>query len=294
MKKRLLALFVIGFLVKASYAQTDSVFYHHSKFKSQYGASGGYPSMDYYRYATRFTPPYYPAQLVGLKAWFRNAANPSSFKTVVYKDPSGAKNGPVSSTPDYISANAINNPATGGFTDSAYSYYDDLTSQNIIVAAGDVYAGVTQHPNTNGFVGAAIDTSNALGTQDRPWAYYGVWAKMVSYCFVDGEWGFTAYFKHTATSVNELNNTLASVDVFPQPAREDAYVSYELKENASVSISVMNSVGEMAILNVVSKESQSAGNYTVSIPVGELSNGIYFVRLETNGAQTVKKLVVIR
>src|SRR5438105_452667 len=104
MKKLLLSLLVVTALFKTSHSQNDSVFYHHSIFTSQYGASGAFPSADYDRFVTRFTPPYYPAQLVGMKAWFRNAANPSTFKTVVYKDPAAGKNGPPSATPDYISA----------------------------------------------------------------------------------------------------------------------------------------------------------------------------------------------
>ena len=196
-------------------AQTDSVYYHHGSFQSQYGSSGATPTADFYRYVTRFTPPSYPAQLIGMKVWFRNAGNPSSFKWVIYKDSSGNALGPQSS-PDYMSPTAISNPASGGVTDSSYSYFTDFTTENIMISGGDVYAGVTQHPQINGFLGISIDTSNAF-TQDRPWVFNGGWTRMINWAFIDGEWGITAYFSSIPNSVGKFEGPVFSIPVFPNP-----------------------------------------------------------------------------
>src|ERR1051326_2010233 len=293
MKKVLLSFFILA-SVSLSFAQTDSVYYHHSVFTSQYGSNGAYPSTDYYRYVTRFTPPYYPAQLVGVKCWFRNAGNPSQFKTVVYKDPTGGKTGPTSNNPDYISAAPITNPAQGGVTDSAYSYFDNLTSKNILVTAGDVYAVATQYLQTNGFLGIAIDTSNALGSQDRPWVFTGSWTKMINWAFINGEWGITAYFIPSTVSAEDMSVNNFSVAVFPQPATDEANVAYELKENSSMNISLYNSLGEKVISNIEQNEDKAAGNYLTTFDVSDLPSGIYFVKLEIGNEQVVKKLSVVK
>ena len=73
MKKQLLSIFVSFIIAEVSFAQMDTVFYHTSQFTSQYGTGGGQPTVDFYKYATRFTPSIpYPCKLVKMKAWFRN------------------------------------------------------------------------------------------------------------------------------------------------------------------------------------------------------------------------------
>ena len=294
MKKQLLSIFVMFCLVSASFGQSTPVQYHTTHFTSQYGTAGAQPMVDHSKIVARFTPTIpYPCKLVKLKAWFRNCLNPSQFNWVAFLDASGAANGPQTPAPTYLSTANFKNPAQGGVQDMAYADSIDLTSQNIILTAGDVYAGVTEHLQINPFIGVAVDTDN-VSTPDRNWVYSGAWYKAVNWIFADASWGITAYFAPTVTDVEEGSSAFSAVGIFPQPASTEATVSYEVKENTSVSISVLNSVGEKVMTNILDKENQSAGNYAVSFPVSSLSNGIYFVRLESNGAQTVKKLVVIR
>src|SRR5262245_35107130 len=85
MMKNICAIFFVITALNA-FSQNDSVYYHDSGFESQYGASGAYPAEDYLQMIARFTPPYYPAQLVGVRVWFRNAVQPSFYKVVVRAD----------------------------------------------------------------------------------------------------------------------------------------------------------------------------------------------------------------
>ncbi len=274
---------------KSSFSQIDSVSYHDGTFESQYGAGGAYPTTDFYRYATRFTPPYYPANLVGIKAWFRNAANPSSFKFVVYKDSSGAANGPLSAVPDFISPAEISNPSSNGTPDSSYGYYGDISSQNIVVTAGDVYAGVTQHPIQDGFVGITIDDTNTF-TQDRPWAFYGAWTEMINWAFVDGEWGITAYFTPVVNEVQNPEVKETSLFVYPNPAKEDAVITYELKKNSSLSLKIVDLIGNV-ILQPADNVSQEAGRHSIEAGIKKLSAGIYFVMIQTESNANVIKFI---
>ncbi|MBK5283780.1 MAG: hypothetical protein JJE25_00105, partial [Bacteroidia bacterium] len=79
-------------------AQSDSVRYHDGGFESQYGAAGAYPGTDYMQCIVRFTPPYYPALLTGIRAYFRNALTPAPFRFIIYTDPAANATGPVTSS----------------------------------------------------------------------------------------------------------------------------------------------------------------------------------------------------
>jgi len=289
--KSFIFLFFSCFLLIAnnSYSQVDSVLYHDGTFESQYGASGAYPSTDFYRYATRFTPPYYPANLVGIKAWFRNAANPSSFKFVVYKDSTGAAIGPQSAVPDFISPVEINNPSSNGVADSSYGYYGDISSQQILITSGDVYAGVTQHPMQDGFVGIAIDNTNAF-TQDRPWAYYGAWTEMISWVFVDGEWGITAYFTPVNNGVQNISGNDPALFIYPNPANEDAVITYWLDKTSFVNLKLVD-VFSNDVMQIAASEKQDAGNHSVEADLKKLSTGIYFVMMQTESSRSVVKFI---
>src|SRR5262245_46898513 len=159
MKKIYTILFVT--LALQAFSQNDSVYYHDFGFESQYGAAGAYPAEDYLQFITRFTPPYYPAQLIGVRVWFRNAAQPSFYKIIVRSDTSASVSA-NNSTLVYMSPSGIPNPSSGGTPDSAYSDYVDLSAQNLVFNQGDVYAGVTQNLQINGFVGFALDTNSAI------------------------------------------------------------------------------------------------------------------------------------
>lgn len=293
MKKQLLSAFILSVLVISAFAQTK-VQYHTNKFTSQYGTSGMVPSTDFSKIVTRFTPTIaYPCKLVKMKAWFRNSLNPSKFNWVVYLDPTGAAAGP-GNTPFYLSTTNNINPAAGGVADSAYVDSVDLTSKNIVLTSGDVYAGVTEHFQTNPFIGITQDVTNT-STADRHWVYSGAWYQAVNWVFANASWGITAYFSPTtATYVDEVPALFNAVEVFPQPASSEATLNYLLSENATVSISLLNAVGEAVDMKVINAEDQPAGEYSVQFPVSQLAGGIYFIRLEANNTAVMKKLVVVK
>ncbi|MCX6269715.1 MAG: T9SS type A sorting domain-containing protein [Bacteroidetes bacterium] len=271
--------------------QTDSVYYHTGHFTTQYGANGSYPSYDYYRFTTRFTPAWYPAQLTGIKAWFRNAAQPSNIKFVVYKDPSGAANGPLSNVADYISPLAIPNPASGGIPDSAYSGFTDLEPEQILITAGDVYCGVTQSNINNGFAGMAIDTANNYPT-DRPWALVGgIWIKMITWTFINGEWGISAYFTPYGVSAETgIPGNQASLSVYPSPADNHTVLTYQLQENAVVSVKILNLL-ESEVMVVANNEKLAAGIHSSNISLETLSPGLYIISLTTGSLSQQIKLL---
>ncbi len=189
-------------------AQTDSLLYHDLQMESQWGST---TNGDYFGCFVRFTPPSYPARLVGIRAYFRNAGNPSTIKYKVYSNPSGQPNGGVSAL--YLSPAPLPNPAAGGVANQDYSDYVDLTSQNIIINNGDLYAGVVQNI---GFFGIGIDNlPNSSVAPDRQWQWMNVfgtdyWNTLSSQAS-SGQFGITAFFLPFNTSLPELNEEVQIV-----------------------------------------------------------------------------------
>ncbi len=278
-------LLFIFFFASTIFAQPDSVFYHDGSFENQWGSGGATLQYDYYRYVERFTPPYYPAKLVGIRGWFRNATDPTStLRAVWYPEPTGSATGPGVIT-GTLTSTIYTNPAIGGVTDSSYSLYMDISSYMVTINSGDVYAGVTQHQMQNGFLALAMDNQNNF-TLDRPWVFAGTWYQMQQWAFVNGEWGLAAYFMPVTTGVDEMKNEM-NISAFPNPAKDNTDVTYLLKENTNVTMALYNAIGEK-VEEIISNEKQNSGSHFVTISTAHLSKGIYFLRLNSSVVKLCK------
>jgi hypothetical protein len=83
--------------------------------------------------------------------------------------------------------------------------------------------------------------------------------------------------------------SIATVSVYPNPVKDLAKVSLNLKQNASVTVEVTNLVGQQVMS--FNKGSMSAGNQTFSIDASQLSSGVYFVSVIVNGQKFTQKMV---
>jgi hypothetical protein len=89
----------------------------------------------------------------------------------------------------------------------------------------------------------------------------------------------------------DQNNDLNHLSVYPNPANEKATISIVSPANEMIHYSLMDVTGkviEQKDLEVVS------GINTLEININQLhlSKGIYFIKLSSNGEETVKKLIV--
>jgi hypothetical protein len=86
------------------------------------------------------------------------------------------------------------------------------------------------------------------------------------------------------------NTFVNSVSVYPNPAVSTANVSFNLKNNANVDITVTDVTGKVVYSNTLSNV--VAGNQKVVINTESLNNGIYMVNIISNGSKTTEKFVV--
>jgi hypothetical protein len=80
------------------------------------------------------------------------------------------------------------------------------------------------------------------------------------------------------------------VNVYPNPVASEATINYTLSEMSTVSISVINALGQCVYNKDYGKMSE--GEQTHSLDVSKLNNGLYFLNL-TIGSHTVTKKISV-
>lgn len=79
---------------------------------------------------------------------------------------------------------------------------------------------------------------------------------------------------------------------FPNPFNPSTKISYKIKKEGNVSLTVFNLVGQE--ISVLVNEKQSAGNYEVEFDASDLTSGVYLYKLQINGFTSVKRMTVLK
>jgi len=79
---------------------------------------------------------------------------------------------------------------------------------------------------------------------------------------------------------------------YPNPFNPTTTISYTLKENASVRLTVYDRLGRE--VKVLVDESQSAGTHTVDFNGSNLPSGMYFYRIKANEKTEVRKMILAK
>ncbi len=79
---------------------------------------------------------------------------------------------------------------------------------------------------------------------------------------------------------------------FPNPFNPTTRISYTIKKEGNVSLSVFNLVGQE--IAVLVNEKQTKGNYEVEFNASDLTSGVYLYKLQINGFTSVKRMTVIK
>ena len=79
---------------------------------------------------------------------------------------------------------------------------------------------------------------------------------------------------------------------FPNPFNPSTTIKFGLPENANVTLTIYNQLGEK--MNVLYEGNMEAGLHEVTWNAEKLASGLYFYELKTNKITTVKKLVLMK
>ncbi|HRH10137.1 MAG TPA: T9SS type A sorting domain-containing protein [Bacteroidia bacterium] len=78
--------------------------------------------------------------------------------------------------------------------------------------------------------------------------------------------------------------------VFPNPAKGDFVISYELKKRSNVRIDVLDLQGRM-ISNLSQVDQQHTGKYQLPLTL-DVPNGVYLISMQLDGKITSKKVII--
>ncbi len=92
-----------------------------------------------------------------------------------------------------------------------------------------------------------------------------------------------------AVSVDEIN-AVASLNVYPNPMSETANVLFNLSENLNTKIEVVNMLGEVVFTENLG--TLSYGKHNVSIDFSELTSGVYFLNVISEGNVSSQKITI--
>ena len=119
----------------------------------------------------------------------------------------------------------------------------------------------------------------------------------IPFGFTTEEEMFITYFQYTnelpISSIKDGKSEVSSVDVYPNPSRDNINLSYTLRNTAHAVVELFNMTGSKVktIVNSV----QAAGKHLLKIKSSddELSPGTYMVSVTVDGEVTTKKVVSI-
>lgn len=124
----------------------------------------------------------------------------------------------------------------------------------------------------------------------------GISKPQTSFTYDEGE---ADWFYVTATPVVRLNTSLiahlkenanvSSFSVYPNPAKENVSISYELKNETNVDLKITDLSGKVVYTSKLGKKS---GKNAVSVNTSSFSNGVYVVNFVTENGIVTEKLVI--
>jgi hypothetical protein len=110
------------------------------------------------------------------------------------------------------------------------------------------------------------------------------------FSYVDADFTVPVINPGFQVGIDQKNNELASVTVYPNPVKDIAKVSVNLKQSANVSVELTNLVGQQVMS--LNKGNMNAGTQQFSIDASSLNAGVYFITVKVNGQKYTQKLIV--
>jgi hypothetical protein len=84
-----------------------------------------------------------------------------------------------------------------------------------------------------------------------------------------------------------------SISIYPNPTNESINLSFELKNNSSVKIELIDLVGKK--LYILETEKQfNAQKHQISYPLKEISDGAYFIKIQINNTIINRKILITK
>jgi hypothetical protein len=92
------------------------------------------------------------------------------------------------------------------------------------------------------------------------------------------------------TGLDHLANTLEYIKVFPNPVKERINISFSLANEAKVSITLKNNLGQN-VSTLLATQQLNNGSHNYSID-NTFASGVYFLEIDVDGRKKVEKIIL--
>jgi hypothetical protein len=89
---------------------------------------------------------------------------------------------------------------------------------------------------------------------------------------------------------NQIENAGIDLRLYPNPTAGDAILAFELPENQEFTLQVVDMTGRIVMRQ---KQAGVQGENNTLLESNSWPSGVYLIRIESNGLQAQKRLVVV-
>lgn len=94
------------------------------------------------------------------------------------------------------------------------------------------------------------------------------------------------------TAVEEHDNTVSEINMFPNPAGENISLSFSLMQASEIRLSIYDLNGKL--ISEESKGRRTKGNQLFRFDISDLKQGMYYCRIDTDTNSAMHKFIVVR
>jgi hypothetical protein len=98
--------------------------------------------------------------------------------------------------------------------------------------------------------------------------------------------------KEASVGVSNLTAGVEDMKIYPNPASDEAHVSFQLKNAGNVQFSIFDAAGREAFTHAA--ERMNAGGHEINISVADLASGVYNVVITTDNGTITQRLSVVK
>jgi hypothetical protein len=121
---------------------------------------------------------------------------------------------------------------------------------------------------------------------------YKVYVYILSLFFILGTLGSGAFSKEQIDNLKGDPDKFVLNQNYPNPFNPTTILSYTLKTDDRVKLTVYNLVGQ--VVQVLADEYQIAGDYEISFDATNLPAGIYLYKLQVGEYSSVKRMTLVK
>jgi hypothetical protein len=192
---------------------------------------------------------------------------------------------------------AINNFLVGGVFNSRYGWFDQGLTEGPSAHLHREFISAMYNPNPDSAIaelGSAhtmskIKTAPWIGLPGefepgaQRWCHYD--------CNVFGDPALKVWIDNPVLGISGPAPSL-NCTVGPNPCTDMATISYTLDKPALVSLTILNSLGQ--VVSARSFNDNAPGSHSVTVNVSGFTPGIYTCRLDAKDCSVTRKLMVVR